>query len=47
MAVLSYIHQLFNVDQCQASIHTPTVCPSNDAANMLSYQELPNSIQLW
>jgi hypothetical protein len=25
----------------------PTVCPSNDSANMLSYQELPNSIQLW
>jgi hypothetical protein len=22
MSVLSYIHQLFNVDQCQAYIHT-------------------------
>src|SRR5712691_5523795 len=25
----------------------PTVCPSNDSASMLSYQELPTSIQLW
>ena len=25
----------------------PTVCPSNDSARMLSYQELPASIQLW
>ena len=25
----------------------PTVCPSNNSANMLSYQELPTSIQLW
>src|SRR6266478_809455 len=24
-----------------------TVCPSNDSASMLSYQELPTSIQLW
>ena len=33
MSVLSYVHQLFNVDQCQASIHTlrwkdrPLQCP--------------------
>jgi len=25
----------------------PTVCPSNDSARMLSYQELPTSNQLW
>jgi insertion element IS1 protein InsB len=25
----------------------PTVCPSHDSANVLSYQELPKSIQLW
>jgi hypothetical protein len=24
----------------------PTVCPANDSARMLSYQELPTSIQL-
>ena len=33
MSVLSYVHQLFNVDQCQAYIHTlrwkdrPLQCP--------------------
>ncbi len=26
MPVLSYVHELFNVDQCHAYIHTPTVC---------------------
>ena len=26
---------------------TPTVCPSKDFANILSYQSLPTSIQLW
>ena len=25
----------------------PTVCPSNDSTSMLSYQELPTSIQVW
>jgi hypothetical protein len=25
----------------------PTVCPSDDSASMLSYQELPTSIQVW
>jgi hypothetical protein len=30
-----------------ALLHRPTVCPSNDSANILSYQELPTSIQLW
>ncbi len=27
--------------------HKLTVCPSNDSASMLSYQELPTSIQVW
>ena len=27
MSVLAYVHQLFNVDQCQAYIHIPTVSP--------------------
>jgi len=33
MPMLSYVHQLFNVDQCQADIHTlrwkerPLQCP--------------------
>ena len=26
---------------------TPTVCPAHDSARILSYQELPTSIQLW
>src|SRR5207244_12579507 len=28
-------------------LYKPTVCPSNNSANMLSYQELPTSIKLW
>ena len=28
-------------------LHKPTVCPSHDSARMLSYQELPTSIQVW
>ena len=29
------------------SMPIPTVCPSKDFANILSYQSLPTSIQLW
>jgi len=28
-------------------LYTPTVCPSNNSANVLSYQKLPTSIQVW
>jgi hypothetical protein len=47
MPVLSYVHHLFNADQCHAYIHKPTVCPSNNSASLLLYQSLPTSRELW
>ncbi len=41
MPVLSYVHQLFNVDQCQAYIHT-----LNDLTNTMLHQS-KRSLQHW
>ena len=44
MSVLSYVHQLFNVDQCQAYIHTlrwkdrPLQCPRCQSLSEKSLQ---------
>jgi hypothetical protein len=38
---------VFQVAEDKERLNKPTVCPSNDSASMLSYQELPTSIQWW
>jgi len=56
MAVLSYIHQLFNGDQCQAYIHTlrwkdrPLQCPrcqSRDVNPWGTYHYRPGCKRYW
>jgi len=56
MAVLSYIHQLFNIDQCQAYIHTlrwkdrPLQCPrcqSQDVDPWGTYHYRPGCKRYW
>jgi transposase-like protein len=56
MAVLLYIHQLFNVDQCQAYIHTlrwqdrPLPCPrcpSQDVEPWGTYHYRPGCKECW
>ena len=56
MPVLSYLHQLFNVDQCQASIHTlrwqdrllqcPR-CQSQDVDPWGTYHDRPGCQRSW
>jgi transposase-like protein len=56
MPVLSYVHHLFNVDQCQASIHTlrwkdrPLQCPrcqSQDVDPWVKYHYRPGCKRSW
>ena len=56
MPVLSYVHQLFNVDQCQAYIHTlrwkdrPLQCPrcqSQDVDPWGTYHYRPGCKRYW
>jgi transposase-like protein len=56
MSVLSYVHQLFNVDQCQAYIHTlrwkdrPLQCPrcqSQDVDPWGQYHYRPGCKRYW
>ena len=56
MSVLSYVHQLFNVDQCQAYIHTlrwkdrPLQCPrcqSEHIGRWGTYQYRPGCKRYW
>jgi len=56
MSVLSYVHQLFNVDQCQAYIHTlrwkdrPLQCPrcqSRDVNPWGTYHYRPGCKRYW
>ena len=56
MPVLSYLHQLFNVDQCQAYIHTlrwkdrPLQCPrceSHHIGQWGTYQYRPGCKRYW
>ena len=56
MPVLSYVHQLFNVDQCQAYIHTlrwkdrPLQCPrcqSDHIGRWGTYQYRPGCKRYW
>jgi len=56
MPMLSYVHQLFNVDQCQAYIHTlrwkdrPLECPrcqSQDVAPWGNYHYRPGCKRYW
>ena len=56
MSVLSYVHQLFNVDQCQAYIHTlrwkdrPLQCPrcqSQDLDPWGTYHYRPGCKRYW
>jgi hypothetical protein len=37
MLLLLYVPQPFNVDQCHASIHPPTVCPDVTSLVVYSY----------
>jgi hypothetical protein len=41
------VHRLGYKKRTELALDIPTVCPSHDSANVLSYQELPTSIQLW
>ena len=56
MPVLSYVHQLFNVDQCQTYIHTlrwkdrPLQCPrcqSQDVDPWGKYHDRPGCKRYW
>ena len=56
MPVLSYVHELFNIDQCQASIHTlrwkdrPLQCPrrqSHDVDPWGTYHYRPGCKRYW
>jgi transposase-like protein len=56
MPVLSYLHQLFNAEQCQAYIHTlrwkdrPLQCPrcqSHDIGRWGTYQYRPGCKRYW
>src|SRR5262249_48239437 len=56
MPVLSYVHQLFNADQCHAYIHTPRWqdrplqcprCQSQDAAPWGTYHYRPGCKRYW
>jgi transposase-like protein len=56
MPVLSYLHQLFTVEQCQASIHTlrwkerPLPCPrcqSQDVDPWGTYHDRPGCKRSW
>ena len=56
MAVLSYLHQLFNAEQCQAYIHTlrwkdrPLQCPrcqSHHVGHWGTYQYRPGCKRYW
>jgi hypothetical protein len=45
--MLPRVQDLLNALRHPGHHHIPTVCPSNNSANVLLYQELPTSIQLW
>jgi transposase-like protein len=56
MPVLSYVYELFNVDQCQAYIHTlrwkdrPLQCPrcqSHDVDPWGTYHDRPGCKRYW
>ena len=56
MAVLSHVHQLFNAEQCQVSIHTlrwkerPLQCPrcqSHHLGQWGTYQYCPGCKRYW